>query len=97
MLTKMLMVLGVLLIGIGSASAQAGCKPYPDIKKYLEKGKYKEKKHARGILANGSAFMQIYTNDDTGSWTFILIFPGGNTCMGHVGYGWEIYEKSDPA
>ena len=53
------------------------------------KQKFKESPAGFGMTGNG-AVMELMTSDN-GSWTLILSFPTGRSCLIATGEGWELW------
>ncbi len=79
-------VSSVLLSPVPAAAASAGCGPHTEIVKELE-SRFEERQKGIGLASNG-AVIEIFTST-TGSWTILMSFPNGQSCMMADGEGWE--------
>ena len=55
------------------------------------KDKYHESQSGYGMTGNG-AVVELLTSD-AGTWTLVLTFPNGRSCMMATGDGWEGHHK----
>ena len=81
-----LVALGLLATPALAQQQQAACGDRVDLLSQL-KSKYHESPAAYGMTGNGSV-VELMTSDD-GSWTLVLSFPNGRSCMMATGEGWE--------
>jgi hypothetical protein len=72
------------------AQQQMACGDRNDLLAHL-KDKFKESAAGAGMTGNG-AVMELMTSD-SGSWTLILTFPTGRSCLVATGDGWEQWQK----
>ena len=77
--------LGVL--SAGHAGAQMVCGARPEILARLE-GTYGESRRSFG-LQEGKAVVELYANDETGTWTILTTDTQGRTCLMAAGEGFE--------
>ena len=68
------------------ASASPPCAPHKKIKSALEK-KYKELRKGIGLVSNKNV-AEVYVSD-SGSWTFIVTYLNGMSCVIATGHSWE--------
>ena len=68
------------------ASAQAACAERGDIIRMLENG-FAEKLSALGLRSE-SQVMEIWSSDDTGTWTILLTRADGTSCIVASGTDW---------
>jgi len=89
-----------LIFGSSIASAQQppvelmNCIPYSQFKEVASK-KYGAVKRGAGILKNGSGIIEIYFNEDSGSFVLALIMPKRGVkyaCIGPHGTNWIVYD-----
>ncbi len=83
---KYLSTLAILTIATPAIS-QVQCADYKHIVNGLT-NKYNEARQTMGIASTGQA-VEMWANDETGSWTFIVINPTGRTCIGAHGENFE--------
>ena len=46
---------------------------------------------------SGDAFMQMWTNAETGTWTILMTYTNGYTCAFATGEDWEVLPLPKPA
>lgn len=82
-------------LGVSQASAQqlqqqqTPCGDRADLLSQL-KDKYHEAPTGFGMTGNG-AVVELMTGE-SGSWTLVLTFPNGRSCMMAAGEGWELWQ-----
>ena len=88
MLRSIVFILGVALIGLqaGPAAAEQVCGERTKMMTQLEE-KFAEAPVAMGLTSAG-AVIEVLTST-TGSWTFLVTYPTGQTCMVASGMSWE--------
>jgi hypothetical protein len=66
--------------------------------------KYEEVLQGRGLAADGNkqlnSVMEMYANEETGTWTILQMTPGGMACLVAYGQYWSASvapKKGDPA
>ena len=89
MLRSVILALGVAFIGLqaGPASAAEICGERAKMMTHLGKN-YAEAPVAMGLTSSG-AVIEVLTSS-TGTWTFLVTYPNGPTCMVASGEGWEM-------
>ncbi len=55
--------------------------------------KYQEAPVWRGLVRGN--VLELFTNLDGGTWTILLSYPNGRTCMISSGEGWRDVERAD--
>ena len=68
------------------AGAAMPCAPHDKIKAALEK-KYKELRKGIGLVSNQNV-AEVYVSEN-GSWTFIVTYLNGMSCVVATGHSWE--------
>jgi hypothetical protein len=58
-------------------------------------GKYGETRRMMGLAANG-AVIEMFANDETGTWTATVTGPDGNTCLVASGRAFEAITAPAP-
>ena len=88
MLRSIILALGVAFIGLptGPASAEQVCGERTKLMTQLG-DKYAEAPVAMGLTSAGSV-IEVLTSP-SGSWTFLITYPNGPTCMVASGKHWE--------
>lgn len=89
MLRSMFFILGVTLVGLQAnpASAEQICGERTKLMIRLGE-KFAEAPVAMGLTSTG-AVIEVLTSP-TGSWTFLVTYPNGPTCMVASGENWEM-------
>lgn len=88
MLRSIVFVLGVALIGLQAVPASAEQVCGERIKMMTQLGeKFAESPVAMGLTSAG-AVIEVLTSP-SGSWTFLVTYPTGQTCMVASGENWE--------
>lgn len=86
-----LALLALFAVSVASAQAQTICGPYDRAVGVL-KQKYNERVTHRGIasLPNGTPgpMIELWSNDETGSFTILSVKPNGTACLFIGGEGW---------
>ena len=78
---------GILVSGTSlPAQASPPCGPHAKIKAALEK-KYKEARKGIGLVSNKNV-AEVYVSE-SGSWTFIVTYLNGMSCVVATGHSWE--------
>ena len=49
-----------------------------------------------GLTGNQSAFLEMFANDATGSWTLVVTTPSGRTCIAASGEAYELTNDTLP-
>ncbi len=88
MLRLTIAVLGAVLIAFQPipAGAQAACGDRAKMISHLG-ATYSEQPVAMGLTSTG-AVIEVLTSP-SGTWTFLVTYPSGMTCMVATGEGWE--------
>ena len=88
MLRSIVFVLGVALIGLQAspASAQQVCGERTKMMTRLGE-KFAEAPVAMGLTSSGTV-IEVLTSK-TGTWTFLITYPNGATCLVASGDNWE--------
>lgn len=75
-------IAALLAVLAGPVAAQAPqCAPHDRVIALLS-GKYGEDRRSAGLAgAEGQAIMEIHANEETGTWTIIIIRPDGIACL----------------
>ncbi|MEM7428666.1 MAG: hypothetical protein AAF441_21460 [Pseudomonadota bacterium] len=68
------------------ANAEMPCGPHDKIKAALEK-KYNELRKGIGLVSNKNV-AEVYVSE-SGSWTFIVTYLNGMSCVVATGHSWE--------
>lgn len=55
-------------------------------------GKYAEQPVALGMAENGTALVHLFKSKDGATWTVIVSYPNGHSCMIAAGEDWREYE-----
>jgi len=79
-----------LFAGPALADQPTACGPRDDVVSQL-KDKFHEAPTGMG-MTKGGAVMELMTSDE-GSWTLMLSFPNGRTCLVATGDEWEQSKK----
>ena len=89
MLRSIIFALGVALIGLQAdpASAQQVCGERTKLMTHLGEN-YAEAPVAMGLTSAG-AVVEVLTSS-SGTWTFLVTYPTGQTCMVASGESWEM-------
>lgn len=78
------------------ASAQAPCGPSDKVLPLIENNKYKERPVFEGATQTG-AFITLYLNQQTGSWTMVAVNPESNmACITSGGMKSHVLEALHP-
>ncbi len=90
------MILALLGLFSCPAFAQATCDQRLNIIGRLS-GSYAETPKAMGIADNGGV-VELLTSTDGATWTFVITFPNGVSCLISSGRHWETLppENKDP-
>lgn len=88
---KNIILAAILMISPITAFAQS-CGPSDLVKKYLEE-QFKEFPHFEGIDSVGRV-VELFGNEDTGTWTMVLTTPDGTSCL--ISAGENFYENPHP-
>lgn len=78
---------GALVASAGPSQAQ-NCGPRDQIAGRLFEG-YNEFPAERGIVADGSHYVELYRTEDGSTWTLLITNSRGVSCLMAVGSGWE--------
>lgn len=68
----------ILLALVSGAKAQQNCGPAQDVLSVL-KDQFGESIVGQGL--SQGAIIQLWANDDTGTWTIVAVSPNGGACM----------------
>ncbi|MGR3484493.1 MAG: hypothetical protein ACU0BF_04055 [Paracoccaceae bacterium] len=63
------------------------CAPHAAVMAHLAE-RYGEARRSLGLTANAQ-ILEVYANDETGSWTITVTRPGGPTCLIASGQHWQ--------
>ena len=92
-LVLVLMVGLLAAVWVVPAAAQRKCGPRTEIVTWLHKT-FSEGPITRGLTGNGVVF-EIFSSP-AGTWTSLLSFPSGWSCINRSGVGWKNLE-TDPS
>lgn len=85
---KMTMGLGLMVLAAHQVQAQTrNCAPRTDVLDRLSKT-YGETRKGIGIARQG-AVMELFSSDETGSWSITVTLPDGMTCLVASGHAYE--------
>lgn len=70
------------------ALAQSLCLPRADVVKELKEG-YGETPVARGLTNANDRLVELFASEDGETWTLIITFPKGPTCIITTGHDWQ--------
>jgi len=57
---------------------------------------YGEARAFVGLVGDQSAFVEMFANGDTGSWTLVVTTPDGQTCIAASGEAYELTNDALP-
>jgi hypothetical protein len=83
------------LLATHSAQAQSQCGPRAGVVAQLA-DQFGETRRSMGLAAN-TTVMEVYANDETGTWTIALTMPDGVTCLVAAGQSFETLNEPLPA
>ena len=78
-----LLAIGV-LFATGAQAQTPQCAPRSEMIKALS-DQYKETPADVGTAGDGHAMMELYGNEETGTWTFLVTNSEGNSCIAAAG------------
>lgn len=87
---------------LGSAAAAAAqppnCAPRDLVIQRLA-GRYGETLRNQGLLSRDSTMVEVFSSEETGTWTILMTRPDGLACLLAAGQQWEQVTASvgDPA
>jgi len=92
---KFIYLLAILMIVPTATEAQVGCVQRDELVRFLAE-KYNEKQTAVGLEAAGgkSRMVEIFVSSTTGSFTILLSYPNGLSCVAASGEGWRQIGKN---
>lgn len=76
-----------LLLPPPAAAAQTVCGERARIIERLET-RYGERRTGAGLASNG--VVEVFSSDETGTWTIIVTLPTGRACLVAAGESWEM-------
>lgn len=85
------LALGIAVIAAPSAEAQNNCGPRDLVIERLSE-KYTERLTGGG-LQNQNTFLEVWTSDKTGSFTVLMSYATGMTCIVATGHNWSSVAK----
>jgi len=83
-----------LLLAAAPAYANPACSAHDVIIGRLAEA-YGETRHAMGLGQN-NAMIEVYSSEESGSWTILVTRPGGPTCMVAAGEAFQILNEMLP-
>lgn len=86
---------GGVILATRISEAQTQCQPREEMTTLLA-DRYGETRRAMGI-AGGTAVMELYASDTTGTWTITVTLADGQMCMMASGQGFEAMDDPLPA
>jgi hypothetical protein len=97
---KMLKTIAAIVLATAApALAQSNCAPLDAVNERLMEG-YGEQLRTMGLSENGQTVVSQYVNEETGTWTIVVIQPSGIACLVASGQDWTLREAvnmDDPA
>ena len=94
-LFQMTMGLGIMVLAAQQVQAQtSNCAPRPDVLQRLAET-YGETRRGIGMARQG-AVMEVFTSDETGTWTITVTLPNGLTCLVAAGEAYETLADALP-
>lgn len=89
-LTGMTAIALALSISVAGTTAQAQQRPCGERDQIVQRlgNKYGEARTSRG-LSHNNGMVEVYTSEETGTWTILITLPSGETCLVAAGDFWE--------
>ncbi|MEL7300919.1 MAG: hypothetical protein AAFM92_11095 [Pseudomonadota bacterium] len=78
-----------------AAKSQQNCAPRAKVLERLTSG-FGETRQSSGLAANRT-LVEMYANEDTGTWTLTVTLPNGATCLVATGQSFESMASVAPA
>ena len=88
-------VVALVLSATATRSQGANCAARDTVVERLA-SKYGESRQSVGMAANQS-LVEVYANEDSGSWTITVTLPNGTTCLVASGNSFEALAEVAPA
>ena len=82
-----LAIASALLVSAQPAAAQQVCAPHDKAAQSLQK-QFDEQVVGRGLTPSGKALFELFVSK-TGSWTVLVTYPDGRSCMVATGEAWQ--------
>ncbi|MEX0348759.1 MAG: hypothetical protein AB3N15_04980 [Paracoccaceae bacterium] len=93
---KMTMGLGLMALAAQQLHAEArNCAPRDTVLQRLSET-YGESRRGIGLVQQGSV-MEVFSSDETGTWTITVTLPNGMTCLVASGQSYETLAEAAPA
>ena len=89
-------ILTALLLAVTSCSpayAQSACGGYDQIVEQIH-NRYGETLQSGGMTSSGD-MLQVFSNDQSGSWTIIITNPNGLACVVSVGDAYHVKPQGE--
>lgn len=80
-----------LLLAAAPAFANTACNDHAVITERLANS-YGESRHAMGLGRNNT-MIEVYSSEESGSWTILVTRPGGPTCMVAAGEAFQVLNE----
>jgi len=71
--------------------SQTVCDDYAQFSAFLQE-RYQEEVRTIGLFGNHAVVQ--FANEDTGSWTIMVVSPDGTACIVAVGEAWQYHEPT---
>lgn len=84
----MKIILAFVLSLFATAALAQECGPRDQILQLLG-GKYGETRQAIALGEQGASIFEFYANEETGTWTVVVTFANGQTCVPASGVDWQ--------
>ncbi|MEM1238001.1 MAG: hypothetical protein AAGI10_13610 [Pseudomonadota bacterium] len=88
-------VVALVLTATSTRAQGANCAARDTVVERLA-SKYGESRQSVGMAANQS-LVEVYANEDSGSWTITVTLPNGTTCLVASGSSFEALAEVSPA
>lgn len=85
------MKLAALALALSASMASAECFPTPNVYEVIG-GQFKEYRTGAGMTSDMSAWIEVWVNPETGSFTVMATLPNGQSCLIATGEGWNEFE-----
>lgn len=94
----LIVAIALATVAIPATAQQQQCAPYESVVTQLADG-YQEQLRTLGLAANGAVVVQ-FANEETGTWTILVVSPQGIACLIASGENWQLRDvqnMDDPA
>lgn len=84
------MKLAALALALSASMASAECFPTEQVYEVIG-GQFDEYRTGAGMTSDMAAWLELWVNPETGTFTMMATLPNGQSCLLATGEGWQLF------